>query len=122
MNFHRFSLYFSAVQLAFSAILLGTLQLNSNIYALYHTLAISLFMLITAVLGIYFSWRGQGSRVVADAWLIISIVTAYIAIDVSPFFNSPVKPLELALTGIVTVIWVVDLYIAWRAKLPVLRL
>jgi len=123
MNFfYRLSLYFFAIQLVFSIILLGALPLNSNIYAMYHTLAISLFMLLTAAMGIYFSWKGQGSRIVADAWLVISIVTAYIAIDVSPFFDSPMKPLELALTSIVTVIWIVDLYLAWRMKLPILKL
>ncbi|MFP3279977.1 MAG: hypothetical protein RXO76_02865 [Vulcanisaeta sp.] len=122
MNFYRLSLYFFAIQLVFSIILLGALPFNSNIYAMYHTLAISLFMLLTAAMGIYFSWKGQGSRIVADAWLVISIVTAYIAIDVSPFFNSPMKPLEIALTSIVTVIWIVDLYLAWRMKLPILKL
>lgn len=122
MNFHRLSLYLFIIQLVFSVILLGTAPLNTNIYAFYHTLAISLFMLITAAMGVYFSWRGQGSRVVADAWLIISIVTAYIAIEVSPFFNSALKPLELALTSLVTVFWIIDLYIAWRARLPILRL
>jgi hypothetical protein len=122
MNFYRLSLYFFAIQLVFSIILLGVLPFNSNIYAMYHTLAISLFMLLTAAMGIYFSWKGQGSRIVADSWLVISIVTAYIAIDVSPFFNSPMKPLELALTSIVTVIWIVDLYFAWRMKLPILKL
>ncbi|MGC9136987.1 hypothetical protein [Caldivirga sp.] len=122
MNFYRLSLYFFIIQLVFSIILLGTLPLNSNVYGMYHTMAVSLFMLVTSIMGIYFAWKGQGSRVVADAWLIISIVTAYIAIDISPFFNSPVKPLELSLTGIVTAIWIMDLYSAWKSKLPLLRL
>jgi len=122
MNFYRLSLYFFVIQFIFSIILLSVLFLNSNVYAMYHTMAVSLFMLITSIMGIYFAWKGQGSRVVADAWLIISIVTAYIAIDVSPFFNSPVKPLELSLTGIVTALWIADLYLAWRSRLPILRL
>lgn len=122
MNFYRLNLYLFIIQLIFSIILLGVLPFSTNVYAFYHTLAVSLFMLVTAIMGIYFSWKGQGSRIVADAWLIISIVTAYIAIDVSPFFNSPIKPIELALTSIVTAIWIADLYLAWRLRLPILRL
>ena len=122
MNFSRLSLYFFAIQLVFSAVLLGTLGLNSNAYAWYHTLAIALFMLITSLIGIYFSIRNQLSRIVADAWLIISIVTAYLAIEVSPFFNNPMKPLELTAASLVTIIWIIDLYTAWRSKIHVLRL
>lgn len=122
MNFSRLSLYLFIIQLVLSVALLGTLGLNSNVYAWYHTLAIALFMLITSLMGIYFSIKNQLSRIVADAWLIISIVTAYLAIEVSPFFNNPMKPLELAATSIVTVIWIIDLYIAWRSKVHVLRL
>ncbi len=86
-------------------------------------MAIALFMLITSLMGIYFSLKNQLSRIVADAWLIVSIVTAYLAIEVSPpFFNNPVKSLELAAASLVTVIWIIDLYIAWRSKIHVLRL
>ncbi len=92
MNFSRLSFYFFIIQLVFSVALLGTLGLNDNVYAWYHTLVIALFMLITSLMGIYFSLKNQLSRIVADAWLIISIVTAYLAIEVSPFFNNPVKP------------------------------
>lgn len=122
MNFSRLSLYFFVFQLVLSVALLGTLGLNGNAYAWYHTLAIALFMLITSLMGIYFSIKNQLSRIVADAWLIISIVTAYLAIEISPFFNNPMKPLELTAASLVTVIWIIDLYIAWRGKIHVLRL
>lgn len=122
MNFSRLSFYFFIIQLVFSVALLGTLGLNDNVYAWYHTLVIALFMLITSLMGIYFSLKNQLSRIVADAWLIISIVTAYLAIEVSPFFNNPVKPLELTAASLVTVIWIIDLYIAWKNKIHVLRL
>ncbi|BDR91021.1 hypothetical protein [Vulcanisaeta souniana] len=122
MSISRLSLYFFVIQLVFSIALLGSLGINNNLYARYHTMAIALFMLVTSLMGIYFSLKEQLSRIVADAWLILSIVTAYLAIQVSPFFNNPVKPLELTAASIVTIIWIADLYIAWRSKVHVLRL
>ncbi|WP_156769895.1 hypothetical protein [Caldivirga maquilingensis] len=122
MNFSRLSLYFAIIQLVFSVILLAVLKYNVNIYAMYHTLAATLFMLITSLMSIYFSWKNQVSRIIADAWLVISIITAYIAIQVSPFMNNPVKPLELTVTSIVTALWIIDLYLAWRSKINILRL
>jgi peptidoglycan/LPS O-acetylase OafA/YrhL len=122
MNFVRFSLILFVVQVLFSLAMLLTSLFNSNSYAMYHTISISIFMLLTGLLGVYFSFKNQLSRIIANAWLIISIVTAYLSIQISPFFDNPFKPVELTLVSITTLFWVIDLYLAYRNKIPVLKI
>jgi len=122
MNFVRFSLILFVVQVLFSLVMLLTSLFNSNSYAMYHTISISIFMLLTGLLGVYFSLKNQLSRIIANAWLIISIVTAYLSIQISPFFDNPFKPVELTLVSITTLFWVIDLYLAYRNKIPVLKI
>jgi hypothetical protein len=122
MNFVRFSLILFVVQVLFSLAMLLTSLFNSNSYAMYHTISISIFMLLTGLLGVYFSLKNQLSRIIANAWLIISIVTAYLSIQISPFFDNPFKPVELTLVSITTLFWVIDLYLAYRNKIPVLKI
>lgn len=122
MNFVRFNLILFVVQVLFSLAMLLTSLFNSNSYAMYHTISISIFMLLTGLLGVYFSLKNQLSRIIANAWLIISIVTAYLSIQISPFFDNPFKPVELTLVSITTLFWVINLYLAYRNKIPVLKI
>ncbi|SRR5579875_2111865 len=122
MNYEKISLYFSVMQLVFSLILFGTYPLNNNQNALYHTMAIATFMLLTALMGIYFSLNIQYGRIVATAWLIISIVTAYLSIQVSPYMDSSAKPIELALATIITLVWIANLYFARKNGINILKI
>lgn len=123
MNKHlRLGLYISILQLAFSLILIASSFFNSNLYAIYHTLFFGIFMFLAALAGIIFSLRGSDTKVIADGWLVISIATAYLSIQVSPFFSSSFQILEIIVSALFTIAWSLVIFIAYRNKVSVLRL
>ncbi|MEM3186112.1 MAG: hypothetical protein QXQ39_05455 [Conexivisphaerales archaeon] len=118
----RMGLYYSILQIILSLVLIPTSFFTSNAYSGYHNLALGIFLLITGLLGSFFSTKRDEHKLIADAWLIISITTAFLSIDISSFFASEYQPLGLASASLLTLVWVSLLYVAYTRRVSIVRI
>lgn len=112
----------SLLQTALSLALIAGSLFDKNSYSGYHNLALGVFLLVTGILGALLASRKSGQKLVADAWLIISITTAYLSIEVAPLFGGAFQALGIGSATLLTIMWVVALYLAHKERIPLLKI